>query len=77
MTFLLIPSKPSCIKPTRRVLLKNSCQQCMPYYVVFDGYTDYLRAFQLQGSSYTELELLQSRIWINDIQLGLGLLQGV
>lgn len=49
----------------------------MPYYVVFDGYTDYLRAFQLQGSSYTELELLQSRIWINDIQLGLGLLQGV
>ncbi|RCJ35413.1 hypothetical protein A6770_16600 [Nostoc minutum NIES-26] len=49
----------------------------VPYYVVFDRYTNHLRAFQLQGSSYTELELLQSRIWINDIQLGLGLWQGV
>ncbi|MBH8574086.1 Uma2 family endonuclease [Nostocaceae cyanobacterium CENA369] len=49
----------------------------VPYYVVFDRYTNYLRAFQLQGSSYIELELPQSRIWINDIQLGLGLWQGV
>jgi Uma2 family endonuclease len=49
----------------------------VPYYVVFDRYTDQLKAFQLIGSSYSELELSTQRIWINDIQLGLGLWQGV
>lgn len=49
----------------------------VPYYIVFDCYTDRLRAFQLVGSSYTQLELSEPRIWINDIQLGLGLWQGV
>ncbi len=29
----------------------------VPCYVIFDRYSDYLRAFQLQGSCYTELEL--------------------
>jgi len=28
------------------------------------------------GSSYTELELSEPRVWMNDIQLGLGLWQG-
>ncbi|MBR8836566.1 MAG: Uma2 family endonuclease [Stigonema ocellatum SAG 48.90 = DSM 106950] len=49
----------------------------IPYYIVFDRYTNHLRAFQLQGSSYTELELRQRRVWIDDIKLGLGLWQGV
>ncbi|NEO32888.1 MAG: Uma2 family endonuclease [Symploca sp. SIO3C6] len=49
----------------------------VPYYIVFDRYTDYLRAFQLVGSSYSELELKETRVWINDIQLGLGLWQGI
>jgi hypothetical protein len=44
---------------------------------VFDRYTDELRVFQLTGSSYTELELSEPRVWMNDIQLGLGLWQGV
>lgn len=48
----------------------------VPYYMVFDRYTNHLRAFQLVGSSYTELELNEARVWINDIQLGLGLWQG-
>ncbi|MBO1057882.1 MAG: Uma2 family endonuclease [Dolichospermum sp. JUN01] len=49
----------------------------VPYYLVFDRYTDQLRAFQLQGSSYAELEINQLRVWLNDIELGLGLWQGV
>ncbi|MBD2292045.1 Uma2 family endonuclease [Anabaena sphaerica FACHB-251] len=49
----------------------------VPYYIIFDRYTDQLRAFQLQGSSYSELEINQLRVWLNDIQLGLGLWQGV
>ncbi len=28
------------------------------------------------GSSHTELELLEARVWMNDIQLGLALWQG-
>ena len=49
----------------------------VPYYIVFDRYTDQLKAFQLQGSSYAELEINQLRVWLNDIELGLGLWQGV
>ena len=44
---------------------------------MFDRYTDQLRVFQLVGISYSELELSQPRVWMNDIQLGLGLWQGV
>ena len=35
-----------------------------------------MRAFQLVGSSYTELDFSEPRVWMNDIQLGLGLWQG-
>ncbi|MEQ8468978.1 MAG: Uma2 family endonuclease [Coleofasciculus sp. E1-EBD-02] len=48
----------------------------VPYYIVFNGRTNQLRAFQLMGSSYTELDLSEPRVWMNDIQLGLGLWQG-
>jgi Uma2 family endonuclease len=48
----------------------------VPYYMVLNGRTNHLRAFQLLGSSYTELELSEPRVWMNDIQLGLGLWQG-
>lgn len=49
----------------------------VPYYIVFDGKTNQLRVFQLIGISYAELELSEPRIWMNDIQLGLGLWEGV
>ncbi len=48
----------------------------VPYYFVFSRYTSQLRVFQLMGSSYTELELNEARVWIADIQLGLGVWQG-
>jgi Uma2 family endonuclease len=49
----------------------------VPYYIVFDRYTDKLRAFTIQASNYTELDLEQEpRIWMPNLELGLGLWQG-
>ena len=49
----------------------------IPYYVVFNRYNDQLRAFSLQAGNYQELELNEPKIWMPDIELGLGLWQGV
>jgi Uma2 family endonuclease len=46
----------------------------VPYYVVFDGAGDTLRFFQLQGESYRELS--EPKLWIEGLQIGLGLWQG-
>ena len=49
----------------------------VPYYFVFSRYTNQLKAFQLVGSRYTELELSEPpRVWIDELQLGLGVWQG-
>jgi Uma2 family endonuclease len=50
----------------------------VPYYVVFSRYTNQLRFFQLTAGQYQE-QLLDSnhpRIWIAQLELGLGLWQG-
>lgn len=48
----------------------------IPYYIVFDRYTDELQAFQLGGSQYQPQDLVESRIWLPSLELGLGLWQG-
>ncbi len=48
----------------------------VPYYIVFDRYTDNLRAFVLQAESYKELNLEEPRIWMPRLEMGLGLWQG-
>ncbi len=48
----------------------------VPYYIVFDGATNNLRAFVLTGDRYEELILAEPRVWMAEIQLGLGLWQG-
>ncbi len=48
----------------------------VPYYAVFDRYTDQIRFFQLVGDRYCQLELSQPRLWLPGIDLGLGLWQG-
>lgn len=48
----------------------------IPYYVVFDRYTDRLRAFTLVSGRYQELELREPRIWMPLLEVGLGLWQG-
>jgi Uma2 family endonuclease len=48
----------------------------VPYYVVFDHYTDRLRAFTLVAGAYQELDLTEPRIWMPTLKIGLGLWQG-
>ncbi|MDJ0737670.1 MAG: Uma2 family endonuclease [Nostocaceae cyanobacterium] len=48
----------------------------VPYYIIFDRYTDTLRIFILQADRYTELSLEEPRIWMPTLELGLGLWQG-
>ncbi|MEO0825312.1 MAG: Uma2 family endonuclease [Cyanobacteria bacterium J06635_15] len=48
----------------------------VPYYIVFDRYTNELQAFQLVGGCYQRLDLADDRIWLPTLQVGLGLWQG-
>ncbi len=48
----------------------------VPYYIVFDGATNNLRAFVLTGDRYEELILAEPRVWMPEIELGLGIWQG-
>lgn len=48
----------------------------VPYYIVFDRYTDKLQAFQLVADRYSELDLSIPRVWMPGLELGLGLWQG-
>ncbi|OCR00123.1 hypothetical protein BCD67_20810 [Oscillatoriales cyanobacterium USR001] len=48
----------------------------IPYYVVFNRYTNQLRAFKLVELQYQELQLPDARVWISDLDIGLGLWQG-
>ncbi len=60
------PSKCQVYEPILRV----------PYYIVFDRYTDSLRAFMLQADRYMEMNLEETRLWMPSLKLGLGLWQG-
>ncbi|MFM7381809.1 MAG: Uma2 family endonuclease, partial [Microcystaceae cyanobacterium] len=48
----------------------------IPYYFVFNRYTDELQAFGLVKESYQPLSLEGAGIWLEKAQLGLGLWQG-
>lgn len=48
----------------------------IPYYVVFSRYTDRMQVFHLQGGRYSEIALTESKLWIEELGLGLGLWQG-
>lgn len=50
----------------------------VPYYVVFNRRTNQLRGFQLVGGRYQEQQLDTDapRMWIPELELGLGLWQG-
>ncbi|MEQ9624112.1 Uma2 family endonuclease [Coleofasciculus chthonoplastes] len=48
----------------------------IPYYIVFSRYTNQLRVFKLEGARYQELELPEPRVWMRELELGLGLWQG-
>jgi Uma2 family endonuclease len=50
----------------------------IPYYVVFSRYDDRLYFFHLVGGHYQrqDLDAIHPRIWISELQLGLGLWDG-
>jgi len=48
----------------------------IPYYVVFDRVTQQLRAFKLNVNRYEELSLVDERLWLEDVQLGVGVWAG-
>jgi Uma2 family endonuclease len=48
----------------------------VPYYVVFDRYTNHLRAFHLVGGHYQPLELVDQRLTISEWSVSLGVWQG-
>ncbi|MCP4702765.1 MAG: Uma2 family endonuclease [Gammaproteobacteria bacterium] len=49
----------------------------VPYYVVFSHYTDEVQFFILDGLRYRKADLPDKRLWLPEIELGLGLWQGV
>ncbi|GBF86590.1 hypothetical protein AsFPU3_3661 [Aphanothece sacrum FPU3] len=48
----------------------------IPYYIVFNRYTDELQIFGLVTNRYQPLILNQGQLWIEEIQLGIGLWRG-
>ena len=48
----------------------------IPYYIIFDRYTDNLQVFQNIAGRYQELNLTESRVWLPSLELGIGLWQG-
>ncbi len=48
----------------------------IPYYIVYNRYNDQLIVFQLMKKYYEELDLTEKMIWIEPIQLYLGVWQG-
>ncbi|NJL03035.1 MAG: Uma2 family endonuclease [Spirulinaceae cyanobacterium RM2_2_10] len=48
----------------------------VPYYFIFDRYTNQFRGFQCCQGRYQPLELAAQRFWLPELELGLGVWQG-
>ncbi len=49
----------------------------VPYYVIFDRYVNQLRVFKLIGLRYKEIVIPEERHWLEEIELGIGVWEGV
>ncbi len=49
----------------------------IPYYAIFDRYQNQFRLFRLVATRYEELTLVNERHWFEEMNLGLGVWQGV
>ncbi|MBE9220272.1 Uma2 family endonuclease [Dolichospermum flos-aquae] len=47
-----------------------------PYYVIFDRYENRLRVFQLRGTKYQAVELVEPKFWFPELELGVGVWSG-
>ncbi|WP_347179041.1 Uma2 family endonuclease [Roseofilum casamattae] len=66
-------AKPGGI-PTKWQVYEDILQ--VPYYVVYDRRNTTFRAFSHQGKRYQELAITENRLWLPELELGLGLWQG-
>ena len=66
-------AKPGGI-PTKWQVYEDILQ--VPYYVVYDRRNTTFRAFHNQGKHYQELAITENRLWLPELELGLGLWQG-
>jgi Uma2 family endonuclease len=48
----------------------------IPYYVLFNRYTDVFKVYKLSGEQYQELVLQNNRVWLPELEIGLGIWQG-
>jgi Uma2 family endonuclease len=48
----------------------------IPYYVLFNRYTDVFRVYKLSGGQYQELVLQNNQLWLPELNIGLGVWQG-
>jgi len=48
----------------------------IPYYFIFNRYTEEFRAFELRGSHYQSLSIKGQGVWLEQAQLGLGVWEG-
>ncbi len=48
----------------------------IPYYIVFDRYSDELKVFQNIAGRYQPMEIVDNRVWLPELGLGIGLWQG-
>ena len=60
--------------PTKWTVYEQILQ--VPYYLVFNRYTDQLRVFKLESGRYQEQFSADDRLWIPELNLGLGLWYG-
>jgi Uma2 family endonuclease len=49
----------------------------IPNYIIYDRYTRTLRAYRLTDGRYQELQLTEPRVWVPDLQIGVGLWEGM
>ena len=49
----------------------------IPYYIIFDRYTDQLRVHQLKNGQYERLTLPDNKLWIPKLNLGIGVWNGI
>ncbi|PAX60705.1 Uma2 family endonuclease [Brunnivagina elsteri] len=48
----------------------------IPYYIIFDRYSDELKVFQNIAGRYQPMEIADNRVWLPELGLGIGLWQG-
>ncbi|MGK7924083.1 MAG: Uma2 family endonuclease [Spirulina sp.] len=61
-------------RPTKWEVYEEILQ--VPYYVVYDRYANQFLGFALRSGKYEALELPEGRLWLEELELGLGLWQG-